>query len=120
MFINVQKDVLSKKKKLKNISKRSHFALEKYLKYTSVNGFHYLINTKSKTKILFWFTICLCCIAFSLYLVYLQLVEYTTNVTSNPIKTTAYPIWKVPFPALTICNYNIVYKDRTKKFEELL
>lgn len=107
-------------KRFQNIVKRSRFALRKYLKVTSIDGFHYFVDQKSKTKQLFWFIICLGCIIFSFYLVYLQLIEYTTNVTSNPIKTTAYPIWKVPFPALTICNYNIVYKDHIQKFENIL
>jgi amiloride-sensitive sodium channel len=36
------------------------------------------------------------------------------------VETTAYPIWNIPFPAVTLCSNNKVYKSAAIKLAENL
>lgn len=100
----------------KNIA---HF-LRNYLTVTTLHGFHYLIDQRTLTKKTFWLLLCAVSIIFSAYLMYLQTIEFTTNVTSNPLVTTTYPVWERPFPAVTVCNYNLIYKANLQYFYDIL
>lgn len=90
-----------------------------YCKNTSLHGFHY-IYSESKFMVVLWAFMCICSGIFCYYLILLQLRRYNQNRISTTIATTAYPIWKVNFPAVTICNFNSVYKDNMKPITTLL
>lgn len=46
--------------------------------------------------------------------------RYETTPTVTMIETTSFPIWNVPFPAVTICNINKIYGPAVRKLEEKL
>lgn len=95
-------------------------ALREYVTVTTLHGFHYLVRQRAPTKKIFWLLVCLFSIAFSGYIIYLETIEFNTNVTSSSLVTTTYPVWERPFPALTVCNYNTVYKGNLQHFYDIL
>lgn len=46
--------------------------------------------------------------------------RYTTHATINILAETHYSTWRIPFPAVTICNNNRVLRSRAEAFVENL
>ncbi|CAK9802740.1 Sodium channel protein Nach [Anthophora quadrimaculata] len=77
-----------------------------YLESTSVHGLQYFgkidIKVGTPGKILWTCTILICFVCLSLMVIqFLQ--RYNQNPTNTYIKTFEAPIYKIPFPAVTIC-----------------
>ncbi|KXJ77947.1 hypothetical protein RP20_CCG006004 [Aedes albopictus] len=45
----------------------------------------------------------------------LSWIRFKNTPTITTIETTTYPIWNVPFPAVTVCNINKVDRNRSEK-----
>lgn len=58
--------------------------------------------------------------AFTLTMITLVWQRFQATPTITTIDTYYYPIWNVPFPAVTICNINQVYRPATKNIERKL
>ncbi|XP_049825892.1 sodium channel protein Nach-like [Aethina tumida] len=113
--------IASIRKRFGVVKKRFNFQLQKYCKETTLHGFHYITsNSSSPLSSLIWFCICCLSLAFCLYLINLQLITYTTKRVNTNIATTVYPIYDVPFPSVTICNVNVVYKNNTGPIRKVL
>lgn len=59
-------------------------------------------------------------LAFALVLMFLAWSRFNTNPTITTVETTNYPIWNLPFPAVTICNNNKVYAPAAKNMSDKL
>jgi amiloride-sensitive sodium channel len=46
--------------------------------------------------------------------------EYLHSPTVTTVDSTSYPIWKVPFPAIAVCNINKVSRSATWKLAQKL
>lgn len=57
---------------------------------------------------------------FAIVLMGLMWDRFQTTPTITTVETNNYPIWNVPFPAITICNINKVYAPATKNITEKL
>lgn len=60
-----------------------------------------------------WTLLFITSFVFCFYLIFLQLRRFRETAVLNSITSTGYPVWKHPFPAVTICNNNVVYKNKT-------
>lgn len=82
---------------------------------TSLHGFHYISSKESSVFTRVFFA-CVSCCSFMLcsYLIYLQLAEREQQSVVTTVRSTAYPVWKIHFPSVTVCNFNLVYKDNIK------
>lgn len=69
---------------------------------------------------MFWALACLLGTGFALTLMYLVWHRYDTTPTITTVETTNYPIWNVPFPAVTICNVNKVYRPAAENITAIL
>nr|XP_023014214.1 sodium channel protein Nach-like isoform X2 [Leptinotarsa decemlineata] len=98
---------------------RVRLKLRKYCEETTLHGFKYLTQT-SKYQSVFWYLICIKCFILCVLFIYFQMIRYRDNRVTTTVKTTNFPVWKVPFPAITICNSNLVYKSHTGEIIELL
>lgn len=67
-----------------------------------------------------WFFSCIAGIAFAITLMSLVWARFQTNPTITTIDTTNHPIWMVPFPSVTICNINKVYKPHAENITQML
>ncbi|XP_011699645.1 PREDICTED: pickpocket protein 28-like [Wasmannia auropunctata] len=81
-----------------------------YCDNTNLHGFRYIsMGGSSIIESVLWFVVCISSIVFCVIL----MLRLWANYSNNPIVTTIYtsnPIWNVPFPAVTICNNNKVYR----------
>lgn len=57
---------------------------------------------------------------FAIVLMGLVWDRFQTTPTITTVETNNYPIWNVPFPAITICNINKVYAPATKNITDKL
>lgn len=46
--------------------------------------------------------------------------RFTKTPTTTTIETTAYPIWEIEFPAITICNHNKVYLPSARSINKTM
>lgn len=103
---------MNRRHKLKN-------CVVSFCESTNLHGFKYIPNT-NKYKCFVWCMACILSALFCCFLIYLQLNRYHLKRINTSIETIGYPVWKIDFPAVTICNVNTVYKSRTEKFKKLL
>lgn len=115
-----KKILLQKKITGKVIISRVQCCTKRYFQETTLHGFRYITDPKSsKLKSFFWACICAISTCLCFILIRSQFVSYYSNRITTTIATTAFPIWEVPFPAVTICSFNTVYKDATEEIREL-
>lgn len=71
-------------------------------------------------SVIIWGGACLIGIAFAIILIDLFWTRFETTPTITTIESYYYPIWNVPFPAVTVCNNNKVYEPATKNITKRL
>ncbi|KYN08319.1 Sodium channel protein Nach [Cyphomyrmex costatus] len=81
-----------------------------YCKNTNLHGFRYInIDGSSIIENVLWFTVCISSIVLCVILMWRLWTDYWNNPTVTTIYTSN-PVWNMPFPAVTICNNNKVYR----------
>ncbi|XP_024941934.1 pickpocket protein 28 isoform X2 [Cephus cinctus] len=86
-----------------------------YCENTSLHGFRYIIMSKSSIcEKLIWLVICCSGFAFSVFMMLRVWQRFLITPTVTTIDTTTSPIWNLPFPAVTICNFNKVYQPHAE------
>jgi hypothetical protein len=104
----------------KVIMKRLQCCTKNYFSETSLHGFRYITDAKSsKFKSFFWALVCIISTCLCFILIRSQIRSYYSNRITTTILTTAFPIWEVPFPTVTLCNFNLIYKNNTQQFKDL-
>ncbi|XP_051174622.1 pickpocket protein 11-like [Leptopilina boulardi] len=83
---------------------------QNFCEHTSLHGFHYITspNTSVVERII-WSLICTIFLLIAFGMMFIIMYHYSKTPTTTTIETTAYPIWDIEFPAITICNHNKVY-----------
>lgn len=71
-------------------------------------------------SLIIWSSAVLMGAVFAIVLMGLVWDRFQTTPTITTVETNNYPIWNVPFPAITICNINKVYAPATKNITEKL
>ncbi|VVC31619.1 Epithelial sodium channel [Cinara cedri] len=69
---------------------------------------------------LFWTIITVVSSGVGALLAYLMLYRYSISPTVTTLETYSYPTWKIPFPAVTLCNVNKVRKSFVHSITEKL
>ncbi|XP_049542723.1 pickpocket protein 11-like [Anopheles darlingi] len=67
-----------------------------------------------------WLLVCLISIGFTTVMGMIAWVRFRTTPTITTIETMTYPIWKIPFPAVTVCNINKIDKEKATAIIERL
>lgn len=88
--------------------------------HISIHGLRNIFRSRSKFEITFWIIMFLMGFIYCCILLYENVIEFNYQKVLRIIDTTAYPIYQVPFPAVTLCNFNSVYKPRAKLIEDKL
>lgn len=47
-----------------------------------------------------------------LYVSYLLQVKFSTSLIATVVETTFFPVFEIPYPAITVCNYNRINWER--------
>ncbi|KAK5643711.1 hypothetical protein RI129_007556 [Pyrocoelia pectoralis] len=86
--------------------------VSEFCKNTSLHAVHYFTddNLCTTKKIFFGFSFFLTA-AFTVYLSVLQLIEFQDKVIITTVSSATFPIEKVRFPAVIICNVNVVFRN---------
>lgn len=71
-------------------------------------------------KSMFWTLTFLASYGFAVNLMYIVWRRNDSTPFITTIESTSYPIWNVPFPAVTVCNINKVYRPATIKIKTKL
>ncbi|XP_023247579.1 sodium channel protein Nach-like [Copidosoma floridanum] len=93
--------------------------LRQYCENTSLHGFRYVVSNETTfvEKIL-WLVVCVLGFFIALLLMLFVWQKFRRTPTVTTIDTTTYPIFNLAFPAVSICNYNKVYKPHAEKFSK--
>ncbi|PSN58038.1 hypothetical protein C0J52_02048 [Blattella germanica] len=65
-----------------------------------------------------WILVCGMGLAGTIILINKVWTQYSTSPTITSVENTHYPIWNIPFPAVTICNVNKVHYAAAKELYE--
>lgn len=88
-------------------------SLRNYCQTTSLHGFSYITRQDiSRNERYFWLIIVLAAIAASITLVLVSLYANRETPTVTVIESSHFPTWNIPFPAVTICNFNKISKTK--------
>ncbi|XP_037959011.1 pickpocket protein 11 [Teleopsis dalmanni] len=85
--------------------------LRNYCNTTSLHGFNYITRKgiTSKERI-FWISVVVISIVVSIVLVIVSWLWNRETPTVTVIESSHFPTWNIPFPAITICNFNKISK----------
>ncbi|XP_058804612.1 pickpocket protein 28-like, partial [Phymastichus coffea] len=90
-----------------------------YCHETSLHGFKYVVsNESSSTEKIAWALVCIIGLTLSALLMSLIWQRFRRTPTVTTIDTTTYPIFGLNFPAVSICNYNKVYKPHADRLSD--
>ena len=60
---------------------------------------------------LLWSAVFIICVTVATIMMKIVWTRFGESPTVTTVETTTYPIWNIPFPAVTLCNNNKVYKS---------
>lgn len=106
--------------KMKFFKRKVSYFLREFYSKTCLPGFKYTSRLNSKTAKISWNILALVMVFCCFYLIFLQYERYRDNVTELSFESNDYPVWKSPFPAITICNVNVVHRNQTFRMREIL
>ncbi|KAK4885563.1 hypothetical protein RN001_001834 [Aquatica leii] len=92
-----------------------------FAKNTSIHGLKYTVQNDSTCyeKILWVIIVCLG-LTGSLFMLNLFLIRYNSNPTRTTILDQYAPVWKIPYPAITICPVSRILKNKFYSFVSTL
>ncbi|PSN50549.1 hypothetical protein C0J52_03497 [Blattella germanica] len=90
-----------------------------YCENTTVHGMRYISERdRHWTERLLWTFLCIMAFSGTVYLSILIWDRYITSPTVSVIETTNFPISNVPFPSVTLCDYNRVHWSKALIFQK--
>ncbi|BFF93891.1 sodium channel protein Nach [Drosophila madeirensis] len=85
--------------------------MRNYCQTTSLHGFSYITRQDiSRNERLFWLIVVILSISTSIVLVVVSWQWARQTPTVTVIESSHFPTWNIPFPAVTICNFNKISK----------
>lgn len=87
--------------------------MRNYCQTTSLHGFSYITRQDiSHQERLFWLMVVILAIITSIVLVVVSWYWSQATPTVTVIESSHFPTWNIPFPAVTICNFNKISKTK--------
>ncbi|XP_068141009.1 sodium channel protein Nach [Drosophila tropicalis] len=87
--------------------------LRNYCQTTSLHGFNYITRQDiSRYERWFWILVVFLAIITSIVLVIVSWYSNRETPTVTVIESSHFPTWNIPFPAVTICNFNKISKTK--------
>lgn len=95
--------------------------LDSYLSSTHLHGCRYIVDKQYNFLApVFWIILISLSFTFCVHLIFLQLNRFQDTPVLNVITSTGYPVWKSPFPAVVVCNHNVIYRNNTGNVTRIL
>jgi len=87
--------------------------MRNYCQTTSLHGFSYITRQDiSRHERWFWLVVVILAIITSIVLVVVSWYWSQETPTVTVIESSHFPTWNIPFPAVTICNFNKISKSK--------
>ncbi|XP_020800528.1 sodium channel protein Nach [Drosophila serrata] len=87
--------------------------MRNYCQTTSLHGFSYITRQDiSRRERNFWLVVVILAIVTSIVLVVVSWYWSQETPTVTVIESSHFPTWNIPFPAVTICNFNKISKTK--------
>lgn len=95
--------------------------LRNYCNSTSLHGFNYItLKGSTANERRFWIAVVFISIITSIVLVIVSWFWNRETPTVTVIESAHFPTWNIPFPAVTICNFNKISKAKALKLASTL
>ncbi|XP_059221727.1 pickpocket protein 11 [Stomoxys calcitrans] len=109
------------KTKVQHIKKWFMENFRNFCNTTSLHGFNYITRLDlSKNERFFWLFITIISIIVSIVLVMISYIWNRETPTVTVIESSHYPTWNIPFPAVTLCNFNKMSKTKSMNMAKVL
>ncbi|XP_056643637.1 pickpocket protein 28-like [Diorhabda sublineata] len=99
-----------KREKPNSWSRFQHY-FNDYCEHSSIIGFNYVAEKRSKGERILWITLIIIATALSIYFIKEQYDKYDENPFIVSLATRETPIFQIPFPAITICPFTKAAKS---------
>jgi len=87
--------------------------MRNYCQTTSLHGFSYITRQDiSRNERWFWIVVVILAIITSIVLVVVSWYWSQETPTVTVIESSHFPTWNIPFPAVTICNFNKISRNK--------
>lgn len=87
--------------------------MRNYCQTTSLHGFSYITRQDiSRRERCFWLVVVILAIITSIVLVVVSWYWSQETPTVTVIESSHFPTWNIPFPAVTICNFNKISRSK--------
>uniref|UniRef100_A0A182FFS8 Pickpocket n=1 Tax=Anopheles albimanus TaxID=7167 RepID=A0A182FFS8_ANOAL len=100
------------------------FTFRNFCENTTLHGLRYVYGDERLRQggmlRMIWLFVCLISIGFTTVMGMIAWVRFRTTPTITTIETMTYPIWKIPFPAVTVCNINKIDREKANAIIERL
>ncbi|XP_004533303.1 pickpocket protein 11 [Ceratitis capitata] len=122
--MKLEKHKVSRLRQLATFSPLRHWFMENLRNYcnsTSLHGFNYItLKTATANERHFWIAIVIVSIITSIVLVLVSWFWNRETPTVTVIESAHFATWAIPFPAVTICNFNKISKMKAFKLARTL
>uniref|UniRef100_A0A182UUX0 Uncharacterized protein n=1 Tax=Anopheles merus TaxID=30066 RepID=A0A182UUX0_ANOME len=97
--------------------------VQTFCENTSLHGLRYVYGEDrtgatttphSRMLRMLWLLVCMVSIGFTMIMGMIAWMRFRTTPTITTIETMTYPIWNIPFPAVTVCNINKIDSRKTR------
>uniref|UniRef100_A0A182N7Q2 Uncharacterized protein n=1 Tax=Anopheles dirus TaxID=7168 RepID=A0A182N7Q2_9DIPT len=93
------------------VGKTVRCVVQSFCENSTLHGLRYVYGGDRMLRML-WLLVCLISIGFTMIMGMIAWMRFRTTPTITTIETMTYPIWNIPFPAVTVCNINKVDKRK--------
>lgn len=111
-----------KERNIKTNQRKPGYLKKKFVEFcrrTDFHGFKYVaMQDLTLLERCFWAVSILMSLIFASYFVITAYKWYARNPIITVIESTHGPIWEVPFPAVTICDLNLISREAARDFAE--
>uniref|UniRef100_A0A182WIC2 Uncharacterized protein n=1 Tax=Anopheles minimus TaxID=112268 RepID=A0A182WIC2_9DIPT len=105
----------------RTVSQTFRSVVKCFCENTSLHGLRYVYggdrtdpSRNSGMLRMVWLLACMVCIGFTMIMGMIAWMRFRTTPTITTIETMTYPIWNIPFPAVTVCNINKIDNRRAR------
>ncbi|CAH0729056.1 unnamed protein product, partial [Brenthis ino] len=104
----------------KKVYRAMHMKFKKFCKHCSIHGVYYFFSNSNWWIHLVWSTLIASSVCLCAYLCHMIWRKFVDNPTFTVVESTHYPVDRIIFPAVSICDPEMVYGPSTENITQIL